>query len=157
MSFRRMRRFKQQLSDEECIRILKEEKRGVLAFAGDDGYPYAVPMNFVYDGEKIFFHCAPEGHKIDAIQACDKVSFCVFQQGEKREDDWAYYVRSVIVFGRARLLTDREEIMEKCRLLALKYYPNAEDVEEELKKDGHRVAMIELTIEHMTGKLVHEK
>lgn len=157
MSFRTMRRFRQQLDTDECIRILTEEKRGVLALLGDDGYPYAVPLNFIYHDGKIYFHGAAEGHKIDAIRDCDKVSFCVYQQGEKPADDWAYYVRSVIVFGRARLLCDRDEIIEKCRLLGLKYYPNAQDVDEEIRKDGHRVACIELTIEHMTGKQVHEK
>ncbi len=157
MNFRPMRRFKQQLDSEECIKILKEEKRGVLALMGDGGYPYAVPLNFVYDNGKIYFHCAGEGHKIDAINACDKVSFCVYRQEEKPAGDWAYYVKSVIVFGRARLLSDREEIIEKCRLLALKYYPSAEEAEEEIKKDGHRVACIELSVEHMTGKRVHEK
>ena len=157
MSFRQMRRFKQQLSHEECIAILKEEKRGVLALSGDSGYPYAVPLNFVYDNGKIYFHCANEGHKLDAIQSCDKVSFCVCTQGEKPDDDWAYFVKSVIAFGRAKLLTDRAEIIEKCRLLGLKYYPNTSEVEEELRKDGHRASCIELRIEHITGKKVHEK
>lgn len=157
MSFRPMRRFRQQLSDEECIAILQEEKRGVLALFGDDGYPYAVPLNFVYDKGKLYFHCAPAGHKIDAIRRSDKVSFCVTNRGEKPDDDWAYFVKSVIVFGRARLLTDRNEIIDKCRLLGLKYYPDAREVEEEIQKDGHRVACIELTAEHMTGKRVHEK
>lgn len=157
MNFRPMRRFRQQLSEEECIRILHEEKRGVLALSGEGGYPYAVPINFVYDDGKIYVHCAGEGHKIDAVNACDKFSFCVCQQEEKPKDDWAYFVSSVIVFGRARLLTDRKEIIEKCRLLGLKYYPNAQEVEAELQKDGSRVACIELYIEHMTGKRVHEK
>ncbi|MBQ3418459.1 MAG: pyridoxamine 5'-phosphate oxidase family protein [Ruminococcus sp.] len=157
MTFRPIRRHKQQLPDEECIRILTEEKRGILALLGDEGYPYTVPLNFVYDNGKIYFHCAKEGHKLDALKSCDKVSFCVYQQEEKTEDDWAYHIRSVIVFGRAKLLTDREEIIEKCRLLGLKYYPNAQDVEKEIEKDGSRAACIELIIEHMTGKRIYEK
>ena len=65
--FRKMRRFKQQLSEEECLEILKTAKRGVLAVLGDEGYPYAVPLDFVYEDGKIYFHCAKEGHKLDAI------------------------------------------------------------------------------------------
>ena len=77
--FRKMRRFKQELSHEECVEVLKTQPRGVLSVLGEDGYPYGLPMTHWYnevDG-KIYFHCAGEGHKIDAIRACDKVSFCV--------------------------------------------------------------------------------
>ena len=96
--FRPMRRFKQALSEEECLEVLKEGKRGTLALAGDDGYPYALPINYYFDPDsrRIYFHGAGEGHKIDAIQRCDKVSFCVHDDGVKLEGDWAYTVRSVI-------------------------------------------------------------
>ena len=98
--FRKMRRFKQQISEEKCVEILTREPRGVMAFAGDDGYPYAIPLNFVYDGGKLYFHCAPEGHKLDAIRRCDKVSFCVMDKGYRKDGDWALNINSVVVFGR---------------------------------------------------------
>lgn len=154
--FRPMRRFRQQLSDDVCLRILSEEKRGVLALAGDDGYPYAVPMNFVFDGEVIYFHSALEGHRMDAISRCDKVSFCVTDRGEKPDDDWAYYVNSVIVFGRLHIL-EGEEKEKGLRLLGLKYFPSAEDVEEDLRKNAARCHCLQLQIEHMSGKRVHER
>lgn len=68
--FRKMRRFKQQISNEECVEILKNEKRGVLSVIGDNGYPYGIPLNHYYDEKtnSIFFHGAKEGHKIDAIK-----------------------------------------------------------------------------------------
>ena len=72
--FRKMRRFKQQITDEQCIEVLKNAKRGVLSLIGEDGLPIN-QWYFEEDG-KIYFHGAKEGHKIDAIKACDKVSFC---------------------------------------------------------------------------------
>lgn len=155
--FRKMRRFKQQLPEAQCVEILKSEPRGVLAVLGDEGYPYAVPLDFIYKDGKLFFHSAMEGHKVDALRACDKASFCVMDQGEPVEGDWALWFNSVICFGRVRLVEDREETIRIARDLGLKYYPNEQDVEDEIRKDGHRVLCMELTIEHMTGKHVHEK
>ena len=109
--FRSMRRFKQQISDAECIRILQEEKRGVLSMLGEDGYPYGIPLNHWYNPEdgKIYFHGAKTGHKIDAIAKCDKVSYCVWDAGYRKEGEWALNVNSVIVFGRISLVTDEEK------------------------------------------------
>ena len=112
--FRKMRRFKQQITNEECIEILKNEPRGVLSVLGDDGYPYGMPMDHWYseaDG-KLYFHGAKEGHKIDAIMACDKVSYCVMDKGFRKENDWALNIRSVIVFGRMKIVTDEEKRIE---------------------------------------------
>ena len=157
--FRTMRRFKQQVTEERCIEILRNEWRGVLAVLGDDGYPYTVPMDFFYDeGDgKIYFHCAKEGHKLDAIGKCDKVSFCVMDTGFRKEGDWALNITSVVVFGRLRPVTDAAKTMEKVCALGRKYYPTAESVEHEWEHAKNRVLCLELTIEHMTGKLVNEK
>ena len=154
--FRNMRRFKQQLTDAECEEILRHEPRGVLAVLGDDGYPYAVPLDFVYEDGKIYFHCAGEGHKIDAIKRCDKASFCVTDAGERPEGQWWRIFRSVIAFGRVRILEDREEVLSRVRSLGLKF-AGPEYVEKELQRDGKRVQCLEFTIEHMTGKRVNEK
>jgi len=157
--FRPMRRKKQEISKEECLRILREEKRGVLAVAGDDGYPYAVPLDFYYDEDEeiIYFHGAREGHKIDAIKRCDKVCFTVYNQGYQKDGDWSYYVTSVIVFGRAALVTDEAVTYEKSRALGEKYFPTQEEVERELKQAVSRVQIVAISIDHMTGKLVHEQ
>ncbi len=156
--FRPMRRAKQEISREECVQILTDEKRAVLSVNGDDGYPYGVPVDFLYDPEtdRIYFHCAKSGHKLDAMLANDKVCFTVYEQGIQKED-WSYHVRSVIVFGRAKVMTDEALMREKIRLFGMKYYPTAEEVDEEIRKDFTRVNFIEISIEHMTGKLVHEK
>ncbi len=157
--FRKMRRFKQEVSQEECVDILKTEKRGVLSVIGDEGYPYAIPMDFYYDAEekKIYFHAAREGHKMDAIKRCDKVCFTTWNRGFQKEGDWAWNVTSVVVMGRAELVSDTELANEKLRKLALKYYPTVEEVEAEMQRDAHRVQMIAIRMEHMTGKLVNEK
>lgn len=154
--FRKMRRFRQQITEEECIEILKSEPRGVLAVHGEDGYPYALPIDFLYDDGKIYFHCAKEGHKVDALKKDERVSFCVYDQGFRKEGDWALNIKSVILFGKIRFIEDREETIALVRKLGLKYYPTPEGVEEEISKAGSRVQMLELTIDHMTGKLVNE-
>lgn len=156
--FRKMRRFKQQLTDEECIAILKSEMRGVLAVKGEDGYPYALPIDYYYDDEngKIYFHCAKEGHKIDALRADNRVSFCVYDKGFKKEGDWALNIKSVIIFGKINFAEDMDETIKRVRRLALKYYPTPEAVEEEIEKAGRRVQILELEIDHITGKLVNE-
>lgn len=156
MEFRKMRRFKQQLSEESCVEILKNEPRGVMAVAGENGYPYAFPIDFVYDGGRLYFHCAKEGHKLDAIKSCDKVSFCVMNEGFRKDGEWALNISSVIVFGRVKIMTDSGRILEKLRLLGNKYYPSAVDVEREIGRTLSRVCMLELEIDHMTGKLVNE-
>ena len=155
--FRKMRRYKQQLSDEQCVEILRSEKRGVLALCGDGGYPYAVPLNFVYDEGKLWFHSAVEGHKIDAVNACEKASFCITSKQELSDDGWSYYFESVIVFGKISIVTDEAKRIEKLRKLGTKFYQNPADVEEELRKSASRAAVLELDIEHMTGKRVREK
>ncbi len=106
--FRKMRRFRQQLSEEECIRLLKEQPRGILSMMGENGYPYGIPLDHWYSEaeHKLFFHCAKVGHKLDAIAACDKVSYCVMDEGYRREGEWALNISSVVVFGRMHLVED---------------------------------------------------
>lgn len=157
--FREMRRKKQQRADGECAELLRTGKRGVLALIGEGGYPYALPINFVYDeGERtIYFHCAKQGHKIDAIKACDKACFTVHGNDRLDEDGWSYHVTSVVAFGRISLVEDPETTREKARALGLKYFPTEADVDEEMAHSASRVQMLALRVEHMTGKAVHEK
>ncbi|WP_405346672.1 pyridoxamine 5'-phosphate oxidase family protein [Ruminococcus sp.] len=155
--FRDMRRFKQQLSEEECENILREGKRGVLALSGDEGYPYAVPMDYVYDSGCLYFHSALQGHKIDAIRSCDKASFNVLGEPQAADDGWSYFFDSVTLFGRVRIITDEAQRTDKLRLLGNKYFPSEEMTENDIQKNAARCAVLELKIEHMTGKHVHER
>lgn len=157
--FRPMRRSKQALSEPEAKHLLSTEKRGILAVNGDAGYPFAIPVNYFYDAaqEKIYFHGGKAGHKVDALKKDAKVCFTVYGNETFVEGDWAPYLHSVVIFGRCRLIADAKQTEENVRTLALKYYPTSEEVEAEIAKDIHAVQLYELTIEHMTGKRVHEK
>lgn len=154
-----MRRIRQELAPEECELILRESPRGVLAMQGDDGYPYAVPINFYYDPETkhIYFHGARKGHKIDALKRSDKVSFCVMGNPYHQPDDWAWTVCSVIVFGRVHFIDDPEVHKKAIGAIGLKYYPDAESAAKEVRKDGDAALCFELIPEQITGKRVHEK
>lgn len=156
--FRPMRRIKQQISDDECREVLISEPRGVLSVIGDDGYPYGIPMDHWYsesDG-KLYFHCAKEGHKLDAIRACDKVSYCVMDKGYHKEGEWALNIRSVIVFGRIRVVDDEGKRIEIGTNLCRKFTDDESYIEHEVKNALPRALCLELTPEHLTGKLVNE-
>ncbi len=153
--FRPMRRIKQQLSQEECEQVLTSERRGVLSVHGEDGYPYGVPMDYLYEQGKIYFHGAKVGHKIDAIKADNRVSFTVFDQGVPVEGKVGPNVRSVIVFGRISLLETTPETLEIARRLGEKYDPSSY-VADELKRTAERIQLLELAIDHMSGKRVNE-
>ena len=154
MEFRKMRRYRQALSDEECRDILIKCGRGTLAVTGDGGWPYAVPLNYVYKDGIIYFHCAVEGHKIDAIEKDPRVCFSVISEDEVVPEKLLTMYKSVTVFGLARVLTDWEEISAAAMLLADKYAPDlSKDAKNaEIEKDRPRLAIIALTPEHITGK-----
>ncbi len=155
--FREMRRKQQQLPQNVCTEILHQSTSGVLALAGDDGYPYAVPLSYVYDGEKLFFHCATEGHKLDAIRQCERASLCVIAQDRIVPERYTTYYRSVIAFGRMRILQDRQEILDSIEKLAIKYTPNDEaGRRKEIDESLNHLCMLEMTIEHLTGKEAKE-
>ena len=156
--FRPMRRFKQQISEEECIRVLMTEKRGVLSMIGENGYPYGIPLNhwFNPDDGKLYFHGAKTGHKIDAIAQNNKVSYCVYDAGFRRDGEWALNVNSVVVFGRISLVTDEKKARVIGINLCRKFTDDEEYIQKEIRNALPRVQCLELTIDHMTGKLVNE-
>lgn len=155
--FRKMRRIGQELSAEECMEILTNEPRGVLALLGDDDYPYAIPMSHVYVDGKIYFHGAQEGHKNDAVKKHSKASYCVMDKGVRAEDSWWYTFKSVIVFGKIRTLTDRKEKIDRLTYLGDKFFPTHEETVDEINRLLDRTEVFELTVEHMSGKIVKEK
>lgn len=156
--FREITRKKQALTAGECREILKNEMRGVLAVLGDDDYPYAMPMNYLYDEEKnvIYFHGGKTGHKIDALEKHDKVSFCVYDKGFVREGEWALNIRSVIAFGKISFVEDFDEMVEISRRLSLKYTPDVEYIEKEIEGFAKATLCFEMKCEHITGKIVNE-
>lgn len=151
-----MRRFKQQLPQDECCDILKRSYRGYLSVNGDDGYPYTIPVNFIYIDNHIYFHSALSGHKIDAINKSPKACFTVIDEPVKEKDDWWYHVRSVISFGKIQIVDNEEDRMKYLRLFGEKYFPDNYDLEKELLQSGPHAAVLDFTIEHITGKQVKE-
>lgn len=156
--FREMRRKRQALSLEENIQILNHGTSGVLAVSGDDDYPYAVPLSYVYHDNKIFFHCAKTGHKLDSILRNKKVSFCVIDQDEIIQDKYTSYFCSVIAFGKARILEDDSEKRKAIEILTARYSPDMEKSHQmqAIDKEYNILCMIELTIDHMSGKKAME-
>lgn len=156
--FREMIRKKQQLPEAECFEILKTQLRGVLSVLGDDDYPYGMPINHYYNEQdgKLYFHGGKNGHKIDAIRRHDKASFCVYDEGSRKEGDWALYIRSVIVFGRIELITEPEKVYRISEALSRKFTDDDAYIRHEIECSGPRTRMFALVPEHMTGKIVHE-
>ena len=132
--FRKMARVKQQISEDECIELLKQEKRGVLSVLGDDDYPYGMPINHFYNDEdgKIYFHGGKSGHKVDAVLRYDKASFCVYDQGYRNDGDWALNIRSVIVFGRIEVIEDTDKVYDISRRLSYKFTDDESYIEHEI-------------------------
>ena len=156
--FRDLARKHKQISAEECLRLLKEETRGVLSVLGDEGYPYGMPMNHWYneaDGA-IYFHCGKAGHRLDALKRCDKVPFCVYNQGFREEGQWAWKVNSVIVFGRVEIIDNLEQIVDITTKLSYKFTQDEEYIRREIEQAAERTLLLKLTPEHICGKLVTE-
>ena len=154
--FRDLTRKKQKLSPIACREILKQEVRGVLAVNGDGGYPYALPINFYFDEEsnKIYFHSGKTGHKLDAIASSDKASFCVYDKGYHNNGHWSLNIRSVVLFGRVRIVEDwTDELMVNfCK----RFTDDTDYIYDEIEKFKSNTVVLCLEIEHMTGKLVNE-
>ena len=156
--FRELRRGRQALPEAESLAILERGSHGVLAVLGDGGYPYAVPISYVYEDGKIYMHCAKSGHKLDAVRACEKASFCVVDQDEVVQAEFTSHYRSAIAFGRIREITDDAEKRRMVSLLARKYCPDLPQAEHDkaMERDWAPLNMLELTIEHLTAKQAKE-
>lgn len=156
--FRELIRKNKKLSMEECINILKNEKRGILSVNGDDGYPYGMPMNHLYndDDGKIYFHCGNIGHRLDALKKDSKVSFCTYDNGYRKPGEWQLNIKSVIVFGKIEIVDELDRIVDITTKLSHKFIPDDEYIKTEIKNHAHRTLLLELTPEHICGKLVEE-
>lgn len=151
--FRKLRRIKQQLPQEQAVEILENASSGVLALLGDEGYPYALPMSFVYHQGNIYFHSAVTGHKVDAICSCNKASFCVVAQDLVLPEKYTTAYKSAVAFGKISIIQAEDERKFAAGLLAEKYNPGkAEDSRREIEMGlGHMLAL-RLEIEHLCAK-----
>lgn len=151
--FDKMRRFKQQLSRSEIERILHSDTSGVLSVIDTDGYPYAVPLSFVYFNGKIYFHSAKTGRKINAIKNCAKATFSIIDKDDVKPEKYTTYYKSVIAFGKVEIVEDLKETLFAIKKLGEKYYPNHNDeLQKEIEKSKSSFLIIAFNIEHITGK-----
>ena len=144
--FREMRRKKQQLSADEVEEILKKHNTCTLALSGDDGYPYSLPISYAYIDDKIYFHCAKTGHKIDAVKSNEKVSLSIIDSDEVIETKYTNKYKSVIVFGKARIIENKNEVYKNCVQM------DDNGIKEETERFINETAVVEITPEHITGK-----
>lgn len=150
--FRESRKPEKNLSEAEMKEILEVAEYGVLATIGDDGYPYGVPVNFVYDGKAVYFHGAKEGHKVDNLKFSSKVSFTVVVDTEVLPKEFNTKFRSVILFGQTLLATD-EERKQVFELMLKKYAPsNMENGHKYVAHSGHEADIYKIQIEHASAK-----
>lgn len=156
--FRELTRKNHAASLEDCIRLLENEKRGVLSVQGDDGYPYGMPMNHWYDPETgcIWFHAGHGGHREDALRRCGKVSYCVYDEGWTKPGEWVKHVISVIIFGRIEIVDDMNEIARVATALSRKFTDDKNYIAREIQAFAHETRLLKLTPEHISGKHVIE-
>ena len=156
--FRDVARKKQKLETVQIKKILNTEKRGVLSVCGENGYPYGLPINYWYNEENgcIYFHSGKKGHKIDALSSNNRVSFCVYDKGYKKDGEWALNISSVIVFGKIYIVEDIEKSLEIYRNLSFKFTTDIEYINSEIEKFAKDTLCFELRPEHITGKIVNE-
>lgn len=153
MEFRKMRRFRQQLTKSECDAILATATSGTLALLGDNGYPYAVPISYVYADGKLYFHSAKTGHKVDAVRGCEKASFCVIAADDVHPSEFTTYFRSVIAFGKIQIIESEDERIYAASLLGDKYNPGDDSgLQKELEKGLSHMLVLRFDIDHLTGK-----
>lgn len=151
--FRELRRKKQLLSEQETLRVLEEGKTGIVGVLGDDGYPYTVPINYVSLEDKIYFHSAKKGHKIDAIAKEPKVSMTVVEKDDVVSREFTTYFRSIQLFGKAYVVEDEAERNVAFRALCEKFSgADLDRYEEIMSKEAAAAAIVRIDIEHITGK-----
>jgi len=156
--FRELVRKGQQLTEDECINILKTEKRGVLSVNGDNDYPYGMPMNHYYNEEdgKIYFHCSKAGHRVDSLKKDGKVSFCVYDNGYRNEGEWALNIKSVIVFGKIEIIDDLNKIIDITEKLSYKFTDDSSYIKNEIRQYAQNTLLLALAPEHICGKSIQE-
>lgn len=153
MMFNKMRRIKQELNEHEIDKILKRNTSGVLSLLCENGYPYGVPLSYVYSDNKIIFHCAKVGQKLEAIKNCSKCSFTIIDMDHVVSEEYTTYFRSVIVFGKVKIIEEEDIILKDIDILAEKYRKDfLEERQKEIQKSYKAMIILELEIEYKSGK-----
>lgn len=148
-----MRRTDRSLSEAEARQIMAEAAYGFLATVGEDGWPYAVPVNHVLAGDILYFHSAQAGHKLENLAHEERVAFSAVTRAEIVPQEVTTHYRSAIAFGRASLVEDPAEKLRALELLGSRFCAGFEtEIQEEIRKHGPRTAVVRILIERITGK-----
>lgn len=151
--FHEMRRKDRTAGEEVINRLLQQGEYGVLATVGENGYPYSVPLNYVYMNEAVYFHCATVGQKLENIKNSDRVSFCIVENAAVIPAIFSTSYESIILFGKAALVTELGEKTEVLVKLVEKYSAGYEEQGfEAIQKALERTNVVKIQIEHITGK-----
>lgn len=147
-----IRRSDRLLDEERAIGLLNIGEYGFLAMSANQG-GYGIPINYVFDGQNIYFHCAPEGRKLDSIATESRVTFCVVGRTKVRPEIFSTEYESVMIFGRIEIVTDDTERMRALKLIIGKYSSDyIEAGHKYASKSFHRTTVLKLTIERISGK-----
>lgn len=151
--FAEMRKKNRELSPSDAVRILEKCEYGTLATVNENGYPYAVPLSYVYHGGKIYFHCAKNaGVKFANIERNPKVCFTVVGDTELLPEEFSTKYESVVVFGTAREVGGDTK-QTALTMLIEKYAADfAEKGAEYIRKFFDQTCVVEICCEHMTSK-----
>lgn len=154
--FRKLRKIKYEIPKERVEELIKTTEYGVLSTVGEDGYPYAVPVNYAYINGNIYFHCAREGHKLDNISFNNKVSFTLVPYSKVLSEKFDSEYESVVIFGKAEEVFDKEKIDG---LLGLVYKYSPEYVEAGkayIDRAQDKVRIMKISFDYVTGKTYKE-
>lgn len=150
---REIRRKDRIWDNEEALRLLEEGEYGFLSMLGIDGYGYGIPISYVKEGDHLYFHCAPEGYKLECLQQSPKVSFCVVGKTQVIPGKFMTAYESVLAFGSMQTELPEEERRQALRLLVEKYAPDYREIGEKyIEKSFHRTQLLRLNIETVTAK-----
>jgi nitroimidazol reductase NimA-like FMN-containing flavoprotein (pyridoxamine 5'-phosphate oxidase superfamily) len=157
--FRELTRIKQKLTTAKCEQILTTQTRGVLSVNGENGFPYAMPMNHFYNSDDgyVYFHTGKNGYRNDCIKNNDKACFCVYTNGERIENSWAYRVESVIVFGEIEIVEDLQTIIDISKKLCYKFTTDENYIQTEITNHAKNTILLRLKPKHVCGKTVKEE
>ncbi len=153
--FRKMRRKDKAMAEAQIIEVLNAGEEGVLATVGEDGYPYAVPLNYVFHDGCIYFHCALSGHKIENMESNPKVSFCVVSGTKILAEEFSTRFKSVVVFGRAEESLGDEKVQGLTALIKRLAKDHVPAGEKYIKQDQNKTRVFKIKVEHMSGKTAH--
>lgn len=153
MEYKKMRRSEKLMSTEDTEEVLRKAPFGTLACVDEGGYAYSIPLHFVYENRRIYFHSAREGRKLDCMRHHPSVSFSAVSWYRILPEKFDTEYDSAVIFGEARCLDGTSEKQEALQALLSKYSaPYQQEGMAYIKQAGEHTSVWAVDIRHMTGK-----